>query len=1263
MANQVSSVDVPLSLFSGWNTELSPPDQPEGASPANNDVVFTPGAVATRPGLNRVFSAPLDSLGPWSYQKSFVLPTGDIKNLYLSKADGILWVEDVTNNPGVGTQLMQTAATYASSCTAQGREYIALSDGMHGADIPLQYDGNNLNRASQDGPALAPTVTSLLLPAVQMVGSGNTLTRNANTVTAQTATPHGLKVGYQAQISNVPDSNATTVNQTNNSAVQTVNSSVWGFAQGQHRSLFNPGTSALSDFVVTGFGFNIPSTATILGVIASFTSYLQNPATASVASVALWYSGAQEGTAKTPGTTLTTTPTTNPYGGPADLWGASLTPTIVNDPSFGFAFSETLTTSRSFVGPIFTVQVYYTLSGSGTVSMITSIVINNETNPGLALVTTDEPNGLVPNIFVSIVGVEPAMVANVSAAQWNAGVTTLTTSTNHNLSPAAVIQVAGVTTSTGSTSFSFNGTFTVATVPAPNQVTYVQIPITATDPDLINATASTGNVTVAWPIPDDTPTPNYFNVESCPTPTTFYIAVDYSDGTWTSGTVGFIWEGIFYVTEVEGPTEFSYYQPGPNGATSAVGTVTPYGQAAPGLHLCQMLFLLEDGSITAPSPPTSFIANGGQYVQVSNMLLGSTPNVVGRILAFTGAQPNIPGILPPFFYIPVPAQLSGMRVSTATQINDNVTTSVTLDFSDSTLYAATGISIPGNNLSAQIVLDPMAGFFTYATRLLGWGGRNVVRNLINTRFDGGEDPNTGAGVPTVGNFPPPGWTSTATGYSVQTAADLSLVRPGIFVYFPGPISSLEVLSQSLYLDAYGAPIALPNTQYSIRVFISSSATSTFYASITSASTGFSAIATITVGSALGFFEAEFSAVTPSPIPSDLMLNVGISSVVGSLGFSEIDLVYTENPYLDNQSWISYPDNLLAFDQNTGNIGPEDDLSPIRNFGTIRKALYMVTGTGLHETSDNGQTEPDGWDVGPVADNCGAFSIASVGRNAQGIGSAGKDWMMWSGPDGAQIFTGQKPFKVSQEIQDVWDAIPSSVQYQCWVKNYESSKRCYFGIPTATNSMETLVLDYRNIDGAAIAENPPIHISFTGKMIVSDLTRKWTTWTIPAWCGELMYRPDSANPRIVFGCLTPDGAANSYILNPNQYQDDDFGVIPASYTTYFFVSHEMEQVLQVGSHRHLYTLAQAYISGIGTWSLTPLAASLSNPFPTSQQWPLDSEPNFDVDFGINVETTRCAFTIQAQPVSGENSYFKLQKLVVNMAKAPWAPTRGTMGGSF
>ncbi len=1260
MANPVSSVDVPLSLFSGWNTELSPPDQPEGASPANNDVVFTPGSVATRPGVNRVFAVEVDALGPFSYEKSFVDQGGNIKNLYLTKDDGILWVEDVTNTPGIATQLFQSAgATYASSCTAQFREYIALSDGVHGADVPLTYDGVNLWRTTQDGPAQAPTVQSVALAASTLTPAPNCLTRFNNTVTGNTATNHNLQVGYQVQISNFPNANSASQVVSSSTGTGTA-TSLWSFVSNQWRSNFNPGNSALTDLYFTGFGFAIPGSASIIGVKVSAVLVSQSTTTGTLASVALWYSGSQEGTAKTPGTAFTTTPTAQTYGTSTDLWGASLTPAIVNDPSFGFAMAADCDSVRVFIGIPFMVTVYYTVANSGVVAEISTIVINNELAPGVATVTTTAPHGLLPNNQISILDVTGATVGTaISNVAFSGGVVTITTSAAHGLSVNSEVQVAA------GTAQGVNGEWLVAAVPTIDTFTYL-FPGTITNPAGTNviteySASDTGTVTYIWPLANADPSQDYFTVQTAPSPTTFTMGISYTDGTWTGGIIIFSWNGIFYVTAVPSATQFQYQQYGPNAATTGLGTVTPYGQAAPGLHQVRVSYLLASGDITAPSPPSTFVANGGQYLQVSGIPKGPS-NVTARVLQFTGAGGAY------YFYLATQAQVNGLIVSTATQINDNTTTSALLDFSDNTLYAAGAngaetsgaCSVPGNNLSAQVVLGPYSGSFTYASRLLAWGERNKVQNLLNMGFDADGS----------GTNAPQGWTATGTPDAGVTIS-LATRPPG--AQWRLNCSDSQTLSQSAYLDSFGAPILLPNTSYKIRLWIKASYVGTggpnFVATLTSASTSYTSTVTIlnaamTAATAGSFLEATFSLATPATIPSDLLFNF-TNSVTGpaySLDVDEIELIYVQQPYIDNQARISYADNFGGFDIQTGVIGAEDDTSPIRNFGVIRKSLYWVTGTGLHETQDNDQTEPSGWTVDQIADNCGAFSIASVGRNAQGIGSAGKDWMMWSGPDGAQIFTGQKPFKISQEIQSVWDAIPAATQYQCWVKNFENAKWCFFGIPTAS-SMQVLVLDYRNIDGALIAENPPIHISFTGKMIVSDLTRKWTTWTLPAYCGELMYRNTIASPQIVFGCQAPAGGANAYILNPNQYHDDDFGLIPASYTTYFFVSHEMEQALQVGSHRHVYTMSQAFISGVGTWTLTPLAAALTNPFPTSSAYPLSLEPNFDMDFGINVETTRCAFTVQSQPISGTDSYFKLQKIVINMAPAPWVKVRGSAGGAF
>ena len=84
-----------------------------------------------------------------------------------------MWVEDLTNSPGTATNLFTTTASRAESVTAQGREYIALSDGIHGYDVPLSYDGSLLQRVTQDGPGTPPTVASIAYASEPLINGGS----------------------------------------------------------------------------------------------------------------------------------------------------------------------------------------------------------------------------------------------------------------------------------------------------------------------------------------------------------------------------------------------------------------------------------------------------------------------------------------------------------------------------------------------------------------------------------------------------------------------------------------------------------------------------------------------------------------------------------------------------------------------------------------------------------------------------------------------------------------------------------------------------------------------------------------------------------------------------------------------------------------------------------------------------------------------------------------------------------------------------------
>ena len=778
-----SSVDVPLSLFSSLNTELSPPDVPEGISPDNQDVIYLPGSVSTRPAIQRVFVSVLIASGHVTYEKSFVQPNKQIKNLYLTD-DGQLWVEDVTNTPGVAVLLFASTATMASSVTAFGREYIALSDGIHGADVPIQYDGTNLWRVTQDGPGAPPTVTSFAYPSVAMALNG----AHSDTITSITTSDLSLPFGGGSGIYH-----SITV------------------------TLAAPDTSLLLNqaLVISG------NTNAIFNN-SFFVTYV-DPAFAFF-KCAFYSTTLQTGTG----------------GSAAFTAGASLV--------------RAGNVVRGTTAAAHNLQVGYQVQIGGVAAsvvglVISSIVLNNENLPGIATVTTLGPHGLLPNNIVNIAGVNGATVGTaITNVSLTGNFVTITTSSAHGLQVGSIVNV------TLGTLTKLNGQWYVASVPSLLTFTYAFV-----DTDIASA-ADTGTVKYIWPLANANPDLNYFTVLTAPSATSFTIGLSYTDGTWAGGTVSFAWNGIFYVTSVPSTTTFAYQQYGPDASTTVIGTVTPYGQATPGLHQCQQCFLLQSGAITAPSPSVTFNANGGQYLNVSNLAIGPA-NVAARILIFTGAGGAY------FFYIPQPAQVNGLVVSTATQINDNTTTSVVMDFSDATLYSAIGCSIPGNNLAAQVVLGPSAGMFTYASRLQSWGEYNKVQNFLNMGFDGGYLANT----PSI----PSGWSGTAafvtgrpSGFAVQVTG--------------GGLDAFTGISQPAYLDPAGNPILQASTRYRVRAWVKCAHAGAngalFAVQFTSASTAYTLSATV-AGSLLSttgaWVDVTFGSDTPATIPYDMLLSVGV----------------------------------------------------------------------------------------------------------------------------------------------------------------------------------------------------------------------------------------------------------------------------------------------------------------------------------------------------------------------------------------------------
>lgn len=143
-----------------WGTTLSPAD----INATNFGVQFS----YTGPGTPEAF---IDFVSITVYQtsgsqnflwmKTYRNAIGGIYTLALD-SEGVLWKEDVVNNPGVLTSVYTGILpnTYAKSVTADDNEYICLSNLQNGTDIPRQFNNQWIDRISQIAPGAGPSISA-----------------------------------------------------------------------------------------------------------------------------------------------------------------------------------------------------------------------------------------------------------------------------------------------------------------------------------------------------------------------------------------------------------------------------------------------------------------------------------------------------------------------------------------------------------------------------------------------------------------------------------------------------------------------------------------------------------------------------------------------------------------------------------------------------------------------------------------------------------------------------------------------------------------------------------------------------------------------------------------------------------------------------------------------------------------------------------------------------------------------------------------------
>ncbi len=208
------SFDAPIEIFGGLVTDMSPADLPHGVSPDCQDVIFSNGGVATRPGMQALFG-PLSGNPTVNYVKTYETLNATLRTMLLD-SNGILYKETTPGTlASIATGLAPNA--YANSTTLFGREYLAISDGKTGNDLPRQFDDTNFDRVSQGGPGAGPTVIDENVTvaitaspngatqpaAITIAASPTGATENGFLVTITATSVHGLSAGQSVTIAGV----------------------------------------------------------------------------------------------------------------------------------------------------------------------------------------------------------------------------------------------------------------------------------------------------------------------------------------------------------------------------------------------------------------------------------------------------------------------------------------------------------------------------------------------------------------------------------------------------------------------------------------------------------------------------------------------------------------------------------------------------------------------------------------------------------------------------------------------------------------------------------------------------------------------------------------------------------------------------------------------------------------------------------------------------------------------------------------------------
>lgn len=1195
-------------------------------------------------------------------------------------SNGVLYVENTVNSPGVANSLCQVeAGLSALSASAFGREYIAISDLLHGQWCPLQYDGTFVDRVTQDGPGAGPTVTNIA-PAV--------------------ATLDNSGAGSSFTVSSIDSTDPIRVMEKNP----------------------NPPPSQLIYFIYETMTVTVtaPITGAIMpGTIIDFSGVSGFPLFHLRACLEV----------------ISPTEFTVAYGGLTPFSASSGT-IVVQNPTLirqGNLVTANTSAPHGFQAGW---QVLIAEANNDIGGGITAI---SRDGNGVVTVTTANPHNLVIDSNIAIVGVtNPDDSFNVTAVL----VASVPSPTTFTYQQGGTVEAS--TGASGNVQDIWAGTFFIQSVPSPTSFTYQNIgpndqtnaegtatiqgqispgqhgivvmfltrqgAITRPSPPvqfyangaqqglLAQLPIGPANVVARLIGATGAGGDNYFTIPAVPqvggqiVGTSFLIPdntsttaiLDFSDNTLFDGiAIDQIGNDLFDQRILIAPTGFYSYS----------SRLFAWGDYDTIQNLLNMGF----GGGVAYTEFTNIAtsgANGG-----GSATAWTNPSYIGDTGASNYASASVTAaqsqqLLAEGFGFAVAGALgSTISVSFNYYFTNGIhpgQVAVQLLKAGVPVGSPQIIIIPNSNGGSSTA--PIGAQLTFSNPGLGSSDVNLSTFGFQLQIASGALSDltfyVNSGYVSLSDQDAPlGWStgdSTGGGFSIAQSN-----LPGIYQLYEMTAAGGNadcMIEQSAYQDAFGDSIVLPNTEYTIRalVFQSGATQGLLVWDLYSPSQGQLCFTELLcaempeLSDNPGFSTADFSMETPAIIPSDTLFRIYLSGVnagaVISLG--ENSMIYSANPYLGNVCPVSYVLNPEGISLTTGNLGSADDPSPIMCFSVQRNVSLLKSYSGTHTFQDNGQ-EPDEWQVNNDARSAGACSLRAGDPGQFGTGDASEDWDVTVNQDGMYLFAGGDFWKISQELDrgdpsspiPTWQDINWSAEQTIVVKNDPRTHRIYILAPLfgATKPNICWVLDYKELDtGTDLANGPSLKIGITGKMLSTDKTRKWSRWMISANDADILIRPGN-DKEMTFAGGTRKGNAygNLYTLDSTKFHDDDYGQIFPYYTTYGFVNHEQEQMLGLGTDRKLLRKICGFITGVGYVAIIPFVNSMANPMPSTSFRILNADSdgsnlqNEDLEWTTGVRGDRIFLQVYVVPVPGSiDVQLKLQKLIPHMMKDPVAAHRSS-----